>query len=245
MRFKKILEEERSVKELNQLLKKEFKNNKKTLLYRQTDRGINDWTVRKIRSDRNPIGASYVTQVLLDFIAKKRSDKIPLRHSSKFAMTVKGSKSFGSYDFGDYQYIVFPDKNADIVSFDKDTKRIREKIDWGFTLVSRDELDSNLLKDFVKRVDRFSNEKISNRTFKKYLKMKWKNIKKELKRSNNEDVKKIWSGICKYFEEMRRGIKNNHEEILFDGDRYLYVEPDLFKENFVWTGNKWEMNNET
>ncbi len=40
---------------------------------------------------------------------------------------------------------------------------------------------------------------------------------------------------------MKRGAKQDSDEIMFSGDQYLYVKPDFFDEHFRRSGGEWEL----
>ncbi len=263
IRFKNLLfESEKHVKELSRLLKAEFRNDHPQLLYRSTGRGIGSepFEVRMVEKQRSSIGSNLV-QLVLDKMAEERYENVPKRSESKFASSPEKLGHFGKHDL-----MVFPDKNANIVSFIIDTLPHRNNLKNAI----------NSVVDFVKNHNVFSNtgkyEALLNlyhakhgpNDLKTFVQKNWSEVEKDLKnlkkdgqlfdkveKETGEEIREKISGKIdrilnpKYFRKMKMGFHEDSAEVIFDGEKYLYVKPEFFKENFEWDGNKWRMKDET
>lgn len=254
MRLKKLLYEDQK-ESLDEKLE-EFKSDNKTLLYRQTDTVIDGkFEVRSIREKmRMPLGASVFPQVFIDFLIDKNNMDVPKRSQSKYAMTEKP----GKYIFGDHTYVVFPQKNSNIVSFEKDTVDYRVEVDRAFDRINfhyQDDIDQ--YHYFNKLLEKATNINIEDEKtveeFRSFVEDKWKYViqdrqniyrdesfPKELK----ENVRKMFESFHKYFDNMKKGVVGGSEEIIFDGDKYLAVDMDYFEKNVRWNGFRWTTKNE-
>lgn len=88
------------------------------------------------------------------------------------------------------------------------------------------------------------NKEIIDRVY-SYIKGNWNSIEKELKEgsSENSTIRSLKNNIDTFFSEMKSGVKDNADEVVFDGDKYLCIEPDFFDKWFKREGNKWVFHN--
>ncbi len=261
-RFKNLLfESEKYVKELSRLLKSQFRNDLPQLLFRSTGRGIGGepFQVRMIEKHRSSIG-SKLAQVVLDKMTEERYENVPKRSESKFASSPEKLGHFGKHDL-----IVFPDKNANIISFYIDTLPYRNNLKNAI----------NSIVNFIETHNIFSNTgkyealhdlyvaKHGSKNLKAFIQKNWPKVEEELLNLKKDEqllskVEEKLDGVSKnkfsekiddilrpkYFQKMNMGFHKDSGEVIFDGEEYLYVKPEFFKKNFEWSGNKWEMKDE-
>lgn len=234
-----------NLKGLNSLLQKQFKNDSKILLYRETDRTIKNWATFNINRTREPKGTSNVIQIILDTYAKREYQNVPLRKNSKFAMTEEELGGNELNPFGENKYVVFPDEGADIISFDEDSKRIRNKIDFQLDSMEHfPEPDSKVLKEFYAKTMNTKNGNTSSSQYQNYLHNNWTKIFDLLESGEHSfTFNSFVEYLNRYFEKMKFGIHPDSDEVVFNGDKYLYVEKGIFQTNFKWNGNLWTLNN--
>lgn len=261
-RFKNLLfESQGQVEELSRLLETQFRNDLPQLLFRSTGREIGGepFEMRTVKKQRSSIG-SKLAQIVLDKMAEERYETVPKRSESKFASSPEKLGHFGKHDL-----VVFPDKNANIVSFIIDTLPHRNNLKNAI----------NSVVNFIENHSIFQNTgnyealldlylaKHGPNDLRGFVQNNWsevendlKNLKKDgqlfdkIEEKTGEEIKKKISGKIdrildpKYFRKMKMGFHKDSAEVIFDGERYLYAEPEFFKENFEWSGTRWEMKNE-
>lgn len=252
MRLKSLLvESEEAVARVASLLKNQFRNDLPKL-YRATDRDFDgQYTVREIRKGRKPIGGAAGAQLILDFLTQKKYDDVPKRSESKFAAA--GNDEGRLNVFGDNEFLVFPDKTADIASFEKDTKRARNDWENALYMVKNDltrkengefyygtsEKKYDLIGEFFYLV--FNEGKEKNLSF---LKNNWKDLREEFKKAKKENPG-IASEISElinpsYLQMLKKQIELGDSEVVFDGSKYLYVRKHFFDQHFEKRGSKWK-----
>jgi len=258
-RFKDLLfESEEYLRELSRLLKTKFRNDLPQLLFRSTGRGIGDepFQVRMVEKHRSSIGSN-LAQVVLDKMAEERYENVPKRSEAKFASSPSKLGHFGKHDL-----LVFPDKNANIISFERDTLTYRNNLKNAI----------NLVVDFIEAHDIFPDTgkyealydlyvaKHGSKNLKIFVQKNWSKVKKDLLNLKKDEQllgraeekldevskNKILENIDnilkpKYFQKMKMGFHEGSGEVIFDGEEYLYAKPEFFKKNFRWSGTKWEM----
>jgi len=261
-RFKDLLiESDEYLKELSRLLKTQFRNDLPQLLFRSTGRGIGGepFQVRMVEKHRSSIGSN-LAQVVLDKMAEERYENVPKRSEAKFASSPSKLGHFGKYDL-----LVFPEKNANIVSFIIDTLPHRNNLKNAI----------NFVVDFIYNHEIFQSTgryealydlyvaKHGSKNLKAFIQKNWPkvmedllNLKKDgqlfdkVEEKTSKDIqKKISKKIDrilnpKYFRKMKMGFHEDSAEVIFDGKEYLYVDPEFFKNNFKWNGAKWRIKDE-
>lgn len=241
MKFKKLLfEDKNNKKHANKILQKEYKNDIPHLLYRGSKREPKSWNEYPIQKKRKPLTLQNRIQVLLDFVLKHRELKsVPLRKESKFATT---SKSIAR-NFGDHPIIVFPEKGANIVSFEKDSAYYRSRIQKSLRKISRLEPFTDIIH--LHKLSKIQNEK----EFLDYLKSNWKQVKNEAKQMSEKhmfaSVSSFYNNLNLYFKKMKSGIKEKSSEVIFDGKQYLGFNVNFFESHFKWNGQIWTTKEET
>lgn len=123
MRLKDILLEDykrdtEKALELDSILTgEEFKNDMETLFYRgESSRKVKYFETRSIRKDRKPKDTPIQVQKLIDVIGEYQYPNVPKRSESKYAASNLGE----ARAYGD-PHVVFPEKDANVVSFLADT----------------------------------------------------------------------------------------------------------------------------
>jgi len=238
IKFKKLLFEEgrpEAAREVDKLLQSQFQNGLPKL-YRASKREFKaSYKVLEFGDEiREPKGSSYDAQIILDGVAEAINLDIPKRFESKFATTeyIEGS----GLVFGTNTYVVFPDKDSDVVSFSKDTLHLRGDVDAMIADFSGREPQYPKFKKMLEKID-----ELTYREFIRWMKGNWKGIRQELENGGLFGTKMLES-IEDYFEVMKRGARQNSSEIMFSGDQYLYVKPDFFDQYFTRLGGKWKLN---
>lgn len=238
MKFKELLFEEDGVnaaRKVDKLLQSQFQNDLPKL-YRASGREFEaSYKVLEFDGEiREPKGSSYDSQIILDGVAEAIDPNIPKRFESKFASTefVEGS----GLVFGTNTYVVFPDKNSDIVSFSGDTIDFRGDVDAMIADFSGREPQYPKFKEMLEKI-----EGLEYRKFIGWAKKNWKEVRGELKSGGLFGTKMLES-IEDYFKAMGRGVRQDSSEIMFSGDQYLYVKPDFFDLYFTRLGGKWQLN---
>ncbi len=234
------------------------------LLYRGSSVDIGDWKVRGIRKDRKPRDTHEYLQKIFDLVAEKMYPNVPKRSESKFAAnSVSEAERYAAsmYDgSGGSVKVVFPEKGANVASFDSDTLTLYfgavesyfNQIDWN--LGSSVELTDNpigknqkLYHKFIDlALDVFDRKTHKINAFVELIKNHGEEIKSYAKKDKikheklGEKVLGAINTIEAYFEEMKSGITGKAEEVLFDGNKYLAIEKEFFEKNFEFEG-KWRL----
>lgn len=267
MGFKGILREianhDEEAKKLNSILQKNFRTDLKPLLYRGTSDEIDGrWEVRDIRKNREPRDTLLFTHILISFLENTEYPNVPKRSESKFATTNKNRAE----DFGDHVYVVFPDKESNVANTSGDATMtyfdpFYSELYSAYQNISKNpkfykDKWPNLYK-FLSSFYKFTKNEpdIKPTEFLTLLKNKWEAIKSEKDDlvkalSDSDNMKKLmvskslensFDRIYKYFDDLKSNFVENSNEILFDGDNYLLVEPIYFQTNFEWDGSSWNL----
>lgn len=264
MKFKDLLFEDRGI--LSGILSQfQMDIPPSKLLYRGSNVDIGDWKVRDIRKDRKPRDTHEYLQTTIDLVAEKMYPNVPKRSESKFAAnSVSEAERYAAsmYDgSGGSVKVVFPEKGANVASFDSDTLTLYfgavesyfNQIDWN--LDSSVELTDNpigknqkLYHKFINlALDVFDRKTHKTNEFVEIIKNHGDEIKAYAKKDKikheklGEKVLGAINTIEAYFEEMKPGISGNAEEVIFDGDKYLAIEKEFFEKNFEFDG-KWKLD---
>jgi len=234
------------------------------LLYRGSKIDIGNWKVRDIRKDRKPRDTHEYLQKIFDLVAEKMYPNVPKRSESKFAAnSVSEAERYAAsmYDgSGGSVKVVFPEKGANVASFDSDTLTLYfgavesyfNQFDWN--LDSKVELTDNpigknqkLYHKFIDlALDVFDRKTHKINEFVEIIKNHGDEIKKYAKKEKIKREKlgnKVLGAINTieaYFEEMKAGISGSAEEVIFDGNKYLAIEKEFFEETFEFDG-KWKV----
>jgi len=237
IKFKKLLFENvkiEAAKEVAELLQSQFQNGLPKL-YRASKREFEaPYKVLEFGDEiREPKGSSYDAQIILDGVAEAIRPNIPKRFESKFASTeyVEGS----GLVFGTNTYVVFPDKDSDVVSFSRDTLHLRGDVDAMIADFSGREPGYPKFQRMLEKID-----ELTYKQFIEWTKRNWKDVSGELENEGLFGTKMLES-IEAYFETMKRGAEQDSDEIMFSGDQYLYLKPDFFDRHFWRSGSKWEL----
>lgn len=253
---KKVLKEDNQerekAKKLHQYLQEDYINSLKNHLYRGYSEEIETFKVKKIRKDRKPSDTPMYLQLLVDKMAEEYGPvDIPKRSESKFASAKKSfAKSFGSL------YICFPEHDAKLVSAKYDTweqtlsdvealfsEAIRELSDKEYNNINVYKKYPKLtkgiqfLEDILNSVKSNFIEKRRNKVHKlwNFYKQNKKEIKKQGELSGIEEFHDAFQMIkVHYLGGFNERINEDDEEIMFDGDTYLLVDPRFFNRYFKW-----------
>jgi len=249
MNLKKLLIE----KQLKDVLNN-FKMNIEYPLYRGSTNVLKEksWKIKKIRKDRIARGGADSVNVFIDWYVSKKYDNVPKRKESKFATTEKSTAK----DYGDYVNVVFPEKNANIVSFVKDSIIYRNKIGNSvhFFKSNLSKIkDIKVLHKLAESMKRYDKGKINVKQLKQVFSDTWPKIKNNKDQIKNKlkviessgigrsDLDMFFKGLKQYISNKNFGIYSGSEEVMFDGDQYLILQDNFFQNNFDWNGRKWEM----
>jgi len=237
VKFKKLLFENvkiEAAKEVAELLQSQFQNGLPKL-YRVSKREFEaPYKVLEFGDEiREPKGSSYESQIVLDAVAEVVNPNIPKRFESKFATTeyIEGS----GLVFGTNTYVVFPDKDSDVVSFSRDTLHLRGDVDAMIADFSGRKPEYPKFQRMLEKID-----ELTYKQFIEWMKRNWKDVSGELENGGLFGTKMLES-IEDYFKVMKRGARQDSSEIMFSGDQYLYVKCDFFDQYFTRFGGKWQL----
>lgn len=114
------------LKEYNQSGKWYKPKSKKFFIYRGSSYDVKFWDIKKIRQDRVPRDTPMWIDQLIENVRSKYYPDVPSRRAIKFG----GSGDYGKEEIEKYgePFIVFPQKNAPIVSYPEDTLNVMRPI---------------------------------------------------------------------------------------------------------------------
>jgi len=261
MRLKKYLfessEKRARAERLDHYLQTKFKNDSRVLLYRGTSTEVDDWQEKKIRKDREPKDTRVAIHHIVDAISENYYPGFPKRSESKYASTSDYKSSLK--DYGPNIYIVFPEKDADIVSWEHDTYKFLNNAGIKISNYNKLEpLSEVLMEEGFENLSKFlklyylkqhQNMRGVEDRLKEVVGNSWNEIKTELKTAYKKGAAEDFrlapvldgiESIEKYFERGMVGIHQGTFEIMFNGSEYLVVEESFFEEHFVWRG-QWQI----
>jgi len=105
MKLKSLLVEQ-GVDELNRLLKKEYRNDTKDLIYRGTSTSVKKFDTREIRKDRTTRDTPEMVEAIVSAFENNLYNSYPKRSESKFGSADRSVVS----QYGTHQVLVFPEK---------------------------------------------------------------------------------------------------------------------------------------
>lgn len=261
MRLKEILTEnsgyEAEAKKLHGLLQDKY-TGPKNPLYRGYSEDVDTFKVKNIRKNRRPSDTPRYLQRLVDEMAEDYDAlEIPKRRESKFAST---SRSFAA-SFGQ-PYICFPEKDANIVSSKYDTweqtlARVHSHFKKSINLYERKDWKKETIKerypDLARAIQLLKDAKEEDSLERKFglVEKLWnffdenrEEIQRQGELSGIEELLSAFSLIeVHYLDTFDKSIGKNDEEVMFDGDTYLLVDPEFFDRYFEWDRmyGKWKI----
>ncbi len=259
MRFKRLLDQKEKLKKIESLLQSDFRGSLYPTIYRGTRSSVDVFDVLKIRKDRKPSGTRLEAQGLVDAYENNVYKDWPKRSESKFGSPDRVSA--GGY--GPHEVVVFPEKSADVcwIEYDPTTEFFHDSYSALKTIIDSkmfgeflDVLETNgfeKLSQFLYKTEKFYRDEISYEKYNKYLndnierlRSKYedlKNEKTELQHQRGE-LLKVFRAVEMYFSTLKEGANKGAYEIIFDGERYLRINADLFEDNFSWSGKRWKVS---
>ncbi len=254
MKFKELLKEQ-SVEKLNKLLKEEYRNDVKNLVYRGTSTSVEKFDVRKIRKDRTPRDTPEMVEAIVSAFENNLYDSQPKRSESKFGSADRSAVS----QYGTHQVLVFPERDAGLKSLKTDSTPT-------YFMPAYHSIESVLMSDrydqilkelaseglknlvyFYGQAQEYQLEELNYGSWKAYLNKEIKKILKDVNKASSldisEDVVKdiaySFRSIERYFKNLKENVGERDKEVIFDGETYLRVDPKYFKDHFMWSGNRW------
>lgn len=228
------------------------------LLWRGYDQKIEEWAIKKIREDREPRDTPNFTQLYIDAVTQQIHPEKPKRSESKFATTSHDEAKKYVIESGDV-FVCFPEKDSNIVSFSFDSwreylgtitgnfERIYHNQDYFDFDRIRTGKDAKLYNFIELVLDIYGNRqfhKIADlvEIIDEHGDMLIKYTQQpELKHGPEGEVAKLIGSTRRYFNDMKNGIKENSDEIMFDGDKYLLINEEWFERNFRFVNGSWKL----
>lgn len=255
MDLKSLLTEQKSVEKLNNLLQEKYRDDIRHLIYRGTSTSVENYDVRQIRKDRIPRDTPMIIEGIVSAYEQNLYSNYPKRSESKFGATNRKVVSV----YGSHQVVVFPEKDASVKSLEKDStpiffkpafyslKRVLEDSSFNRWMKNLKEKGFKDLLNFFGLAIKFKVGNLNFDSWKNYLNKNLNSVLKEVKKLSSSDlddsiaenVTYVFHNIERYFKQGKDQVGQNDDEVIFDGDTYLRVDPKIFESNFMWSGRRW------
>lgn len=262
MKLKKILQETFDYKSAQELYRTLVDDGYKIdlspsqLIYRGVSSDVSDWTVRGIRKNREPRNTYPYFDMLIYQIEDHLGSRVPRRRHSKFA---SGKREIAD-EFGDV-YLCFPEQNANIVSFPQDTydyfyeaQDYLHEVAYDFYEIESDpsiETGNEPLDTFLVYLTKlvFDKNSVAAAYVADYIYNEHETIIDQAENyiQNTRGSQRLdlledaINSIWNYIDDMQPGVVPNSGEVIFDGDSYVLVDEEFFKEYFEWGGSNWKL----
>lgn len=234
----------------------EYKNDIKQKVYRGYDADIGTYGVYRIRKDRDPRDTDEFFDDLIFYLEEFSRSLAPKRSESKFATTFRSEASrYGNV------YLCFPDTTANVVSlntdaysyFEEPTNVLKELGSIFYDIKENESLfsDQPVFRKFIVNVRdmiALGDPKATKKVAEFIWNERWKLLnlsdkyQEELRGEEARLIDSIDVAVNKihgYFEVMDQGVKDQSDEIIFDGESYVMADEDWFSKHFEWTGSEW------
>lgn len=259
MRLKDILKESNSdIKSSDDLeeLEEELASGKwymeEELIYRgETFRDTSTWKVRKIRKNRKPKDTPPYIQAIVDGMAANFETDYPLRSESKFG---GGSYRKGELKgYGDLK-VCFPQKSASVFNRHHDTYTLFQTLSTKAKSIKasdKDKIDKERyphIYKFLKYLEspHDKREKIFQLLTKHYSEIfdSCVNLVEKNTLITFEYMYDFLDEIQEgYFGELEKGVSSHSYEHIFDGEKYLVVDAEIFERGFHFEDGLWKLKN--
>lgn len=269
MKLKKILRESKKdrkiANELEKVLHKRYQDNHENLIYRASNRKIEDnngyWTIRPIRKDRRPRDTSKITHYFILGVEDAFYPDVPSRAGSKFGVANYNQSELNNY--GRYHFVCFPERGAKVYSLPEDSlahyigtlrHTMADLVNMSTGKASSDLSEYGATQKFVEYINQKYDDKLDHQKFKKFVENNFQKMRSELKKMKRDGkevydnfIKKyelLFQDLFEYFNNFEPGVKEGSNEVLFSGETYLKIEHTFFEEYFEWRGSKWRLKSE-
>lgn len=258
MKLKNILIEQNDLKKVERVLNSDFRGDLYPQIYRGTTTQVDTFDIREIRKNRLPRSTRYATQGIINAYENNVYTRWPKRSESKFGSPDRVSA--GGY--GPHEVVVFPDRKADICWIQRDPSTgffhdsysaLKSIIQSNMFAEFLDVLELNEfdeLSRFMYMAEKFMGDRILYEEYKSYLNDNIKELKKEYEKLKNKktelqyqrgELLKVFRPVEIYFTRLEEGVSEHAYEVIFDGEKYLRINADLFEEKFSWSGKRWKL----
>lgn len=254
MKLKNLLTEQ-SVEKLNKLLKEKYRNDIKNLIYRGTSTPAEDFDVRKIRKDRDARDTPEIVEAIISAFESNLYSSYPKRSKSKFGSADRSVVS----QYGTSQVLVFPEKKASLKSLKTDStptyfmpayhsiESVLMSDRYNQILKELVNGDLKNLADFYMQAQKYQLGELNYGSWKAYLNKEIEKILRDVNEASSSDISSelikdvayVFRNIERYFKNLEENIEKEDKEVIFDGKTYLTIDPEYFKEHFMWSGNRW------